>query len=440
MIATTGQYFEEAPHDNVYWVDGVIASIPYDPSDIHIGDLDYDTTSQYLVYGKSRPHALDRIDKVRVRIWKEDRSPNVVYCMQPSSGKFWRCEDITVGTPTWTPLTAPSYAGSLNKLIVTSQWSSGVHETAGPRIYEVTGITSGSTLASTEIWGATENLAYIGGNYQRNGMQLFWSRELGCYIGLAHPADIQSFGPAFWGDAGDWNGSNITGGWNAYGTAYGLSKIIAPAGAGALIATAGPTIARASSTTPGSGAWDWSFHNWMGSYDVISDGANCIWADDYSAAGTPTLWHHDNLIIPISGLPGSAVDISPTVDGYKYVPDNGSLWQASRNLLDAGNVIYMLGKKRGSTTYKWFSKASWDQTPDDWSEAYDFGNWVLVGADVYANNTMKIVGKKQLASNNGGILYSEDGGASWADKTGDWDGDKQQAAQFSFAGGSAVVT
>jgi len=352
MIACEGQYFEEAPHDNAYWVDGVIATVPYDPSDIHIGNLDYDTHSQYLVYGKCHPHALDRIDKVRVRVWKEDRSPNVVYAMQPSTGKFWRCDDISVGSPTWTELTIPalSYEGTLStffvhptdftKAYVTTHVYAGsgdpYDDINGPRIYLVSGLNT-STLSFSEIFSVSDMVACIpeapmGGGYQRGAINIFWNSTLGYFIGICKRSNIGSSPMHVYGTPGDWHGVAMTGTWvSGAGSGQNAISLFAD---GDLGCSAGGTFR----SPPGGLSWTIRLPMGIASGDLsmISDGTNVIFLTNAGASADERhIMHHTNEIDPVSALYGSAVEITPTDGSYTYYPQDAhdDPWHMARSLV-----------------------------------------------------------------------------------------------------------
>lgn len=390
-------------------------------------------------------------------ITPEPPTTEAVYCLQVSSSKIFRCDDITVASPTWVSVTIPggSFVGTINQFwlniynplaqaYVVTQYDSGVDATQGPYVYLVSGL-MGTTSQWTNVWGATENhnILWPGVTVQRGPMILFQSPSLGYMIGAAEAVDLGQNLRFIYGQVGGWLAVEMDTQTNVGSAGGNLGHI----GGTTIIGAPYAYVCRSDNLGKTQASWSVKWANGRVATNMTSDGiANVMWCSDYD--GTQwKLWHHDAGLLPMANVYTDAVDIRPSYGGFLYHPlmHGAEMWHNYKSLINAGDgTLYMVGEKQGSGGGQqvWFRKNSFLQTAADFVPLYDLTSWKLVGVDVHLIDPLRVVASHFKSANNGHIWYSSNGGISWQDKTGNLAAlgyQLQQPSVLKFAIGSAAL-
>jgi hypothetical protein len=382
-------------------------------------------------------------------ITPEPPSTETVFIL--NTGQLFRCDDIRAASPVWYEVSVPggSYIGGLthcwlnlyNPLDQAFIWShySTADVNQGPHGYLVSGL-QGATSSWVEIWGNAENARLLVG-FQRRMNFVGQSRTLGYFVGAARRTTLGSPNPvAIKGSVGSWSIHNTTcpgGGFTGDGGNMGHL------GGTTLIAVGGGAAGRSNDL-----GVTWSNDDGPGgvrfSHSLASDGINnCIWAHEDQSTSTYYIYHHAMGFNPGGTVYTVAVDIAPSVGGVRYdkpwSSGDGS-WHTYKSIINAGAFLYMMGYAPSTGNSIWFRKNSWLPTSLDWVPLYDWGTtFHLLGIDLSVLDTSHIVAMKYEGAIFGGtIVYSDDGGLTWTDKTANlaalgWNSNQPSTCKFSLS-------
>jgi hypothetical protein len=379
-----------------------------------------------------------------------------VYAFQDVGGiAIWRCADITAVSPVWTQLSIPggSYVGSLTHVwlnqfnplaqaFIWTQWDSGVAATQGPYGYLVSGLNATGTATSwSPIWTAADSLAQIIGSGLGKYMSFIaQSPSLGYFIGVASQSTIGARLKFIYGSVGGWS-NVVLDAQNQYVGGYPVN--LGHMGGTTLIGSAG-MIERSDDLGTTQGGWSVKWANGRVASNMVSDGTKVIWCSDFD--GTMKVWQHDLGLTPIASAYTDGNDISAVYAGKTYhaLVHSAEDWHRYKSIINAGDSgIYMMAQERGGTPGStiWFRKPTWLGV-DDWVPVYDFAGWKMLGLDLNLMDTMQVIGNRFKAANDGQIYFTQNGGLTWLDKTGNlaavgWN--EQQPTALKFAIGSAAL-
>lgn len=376
----------------------------------------------------------------------------VVFVMQ--DGGIFRCANITLTPPVWVRVTIPggSYVGSmvhawlniynpLDQAFIWTQFDTGSTDTDGPYGYLVSGLST-TTSAWVNIWGNAENVRVYTPGLQRRMNFMGQSASLGYFLGMPHGTDIGLPGNVMaYGSIGSWSILTLVhppaGGFGANDGGN-----IGHLGGSTLIGAGGGDIGR--SDTLGN---SWTLKTGPGgakvSHSMTSDGLHVIWGHANSSAGTNHVFAHAAGLSPIANAWTDAIDITPTIGAIHCPPPqrNGS-WHIWRTIANAGPSVYMLSLT-SNNDWRWLKKFSWLPTSADWVDLYTFAAGTqLVGIDVSLANPLHVIAHAYTGAVTGKLYYTEDGGATWQDKTGNlvaagWVAATASRCQFAIASASA---
>jgi len=375
-----------------------------------------------------------------------------VFVFQDGIGIF-RCNDITATPPVWVRVTVPggSYVGNmvhawlniynpLDQAFIWTQYNTGDTNTDGPYGYLVSGLsTTGSSWVN--IWGNAENVRVNSPSLQRQMDFMGQSASLGYFLAMVHGSDIGLPGHVMaYGSVGSWSILPLihppAGG---FGTNNGGN--IGHLGGSTLVGAGGGGVGR--SDTLGN---TWTLNQGPGGVrvagDMASDGLRCIWGHSNASVGTNHVFAHPAGLSPIASAYADATDITPTIGGIQMPPlQRGGGWHIWRSIINGGPGVYMLSFT-SNNDWRWLRKDSWLPTAADWHDLHTFPAGVqLIGIDVSLLDPTRVVAHAYTVG-PGTIVFTQDGGTTWVDKTGNlvalgWNSIVYSRCQFAIASATA---